>query len=131
MRALGDGVEFLYRISTMKETGASNRQSCKPPVLRADDRPVAGGEADEELATLAKAVGHPVRVKILRILAQKTTCICGEIADEFDLAQSTVSQHLKALKESGLITGEIDGPRTCYCIDRNALRRLKALIAGL
>lgn len=90
-----------------------------------------GEVADEELATLAKAVGHPVRVKILRILAQKGTCICGEIADEFDLAQSTVSQHLKALKDAGLIIGEIDGPRTCYCIDHNELRRLKRLISGL
>jgi ArsR family transcriptional regulator len=115
----------------MKETGISKSRSCKPPPLRADDRPVLGEEADEELATLAKAVGHPVRVKILRILSQKATCICGEIADEFDLAQSTVSQHLKALKDAGLIIGEIDGPRTCYCIDQNELRSLKRLIASL
>ena len=115
----------------MKEMTNVNRKSCKPPPARADDRPLVGDDADDELATLSKAVGHPVRVKILRILAQKATCICGEIAEEFDLAQSTVSQHLKALKESGLIIGEIDGPRTCYCIDQSALRRLKKLIAGL
>lgn len=122
---------MVYRKFTMKETGTSKPSSCKPPPPRAHERPVLGEVADEELATLAKAVGHPVRARILRILAQKATCICGEIADEFDLAQSTVSQHLKALKDAGLIIGEVDGPRTCYCIDQNALRRLKRLIADL
>ncbi len=107
------------------------KKSCRPQALRPDSRPIEGDEADDDLAILAKAVGHPARVKILRILAQKAACVCGEIAEEFDLAQSTVSQHLKALKEAGLITGEIDGPRTCYCIDQNAMRRLKVLIAGL
>lgn len=73
--------------------------------------------ADEiELATLAKALGHPARVAILRLLAARQACICGEIVDELPLSQSTVSQHLKALKEAGLIQGEISGPRTCYCL---------------
>jgi ArsR family transcriptional regulator len=107
------------------------KKTCALPRLRAGRRPIDGAEADNELAHFAKAVGHPARVKILRILAEKASCVCGEIAGEFDLAQSTVSQHLKALKDAGLIVGEIDGPRTCYCIDQNALRRLKVLIAGL
>ncbi|MDC0745457.1 metalloregulator ArsR/SmtB family transcription factor [Polyangium sp. rjm3] len=90
-----------------------------------------GREADEELAALAKAIAHPARVQILRLLVRKTACICGDIVDELPLAQSTVSQHLKILKEAGLIRGEVDGPRVCYCIEPAALRRLKALVGGL
>jgi ArsR family transcriptional regulator len=92
---------------------------------------VEGAEADEELASLAKAVGHPARVQILRLLAHRETCVCGDIVDELPLAQSTVSQHLKVLKEVGLIRGDIDGPRICYCIEPRALRRLKSLIGSL
>jgi ArsR family transcriptional regulator len=96
-----------------------------------DLRPVEGPGTDEELAALAKAVGHPVRVQILRILARRNTCICGEIVDELPLAQSTVSQHLKVLKDAGLVRGDIDGPRVCYCIEPRALRRLRALVSTL
>ncbi len=80
---------------------------------------------------MAKAVGHPARVQILRMLARTETCICGEIVDELSLAQSTVSQHLRVLKDAGLIHGEIDGPRTCYCISQRTLRRCRALAGGL
>ncbi len=96
-----------------------------------DTRPVEGAEADEELAALSKAVGHPARVRILRLLARREECICGEIVDEVGLAQSTVSQHLKVLKDAGLIRGEIDGPRVGYCLEPRTLRRLKALVGGL
>jgi ArsR family transcriptional regulator len=96
-----------------------------------DTRPIEGDEADEELALFAKALGHTARVQILRLLVRRTSCVCGEIVDELPLAQSTVSQHLKVLKEAGLIRGEIDGPRICYCIEPRALRRLKALVGGL
>jgi ArsR family transcriptional regulator, arsenate/arsenite/antimonite-responsive transcriptional repressor len=107
---------------------------CGPAPVAKDEpdlRPVEGHGADEELATLAKAVGHPARVQILRLLARRDTCICGDIVDELPLAQSTVSQHLKVLKGAGLIRGEIDGPRTCYCIEPRALRRLKSLMGSL
>lgn len=107
-------------------------ESCCPPAQQpADLRPVEGDLADEELATLAKALAHPARVKIVRILLRKSACICGDIVDELPLAQSTVSQHLKVLKEAGLIRGEVDGPRVCYCIEPHALRRLRTLVAGL
>src|SRR5512132_318705 len=86
-----------------------------------DLRPVEGDDADQELALLAKAVGHPARVQILRLLVRRDACICGDIVDELPLAQSTVSQHLKVLKDAGLIRGEIDGPRVCYCIEPRAL----------
>ncbi len=102
-----------------------------PAKEEADLRPVEGPEADEELATLAKALGHPARVQILRLLVRREACICGDIVDELPLAQSTVSQHLKVLKEAGLIRGEIDGPRVCYCIEPRAVRRLKSLIGSL
>jgi ArsR family transcriptional regulator len=96
-----------------------------------DLRPVEGAEADEELAAMAKAVGHPARVQILRLLARRDVCVCGDIVDELPLAQSTVSQHLKVLKDAGLIRGEIDGPRVCYCIEPRALRRLRSLVGSL
>jgi ArsR family transcriptional regulator len=96
-----------------------------------DLRPIEGDAADEELASFAKALGHPARVKILRLLVRKEACICSDIVDELPLAQSTVSQHLKVLKEASLIRGDIDGPRVCYCIEPRALRRLKALVGGL
>jgi ArsR family transcriptional regulator len=110
---------------------AAAEPCCPPPAEGVDLRPVEGPAADEELASLAKAVGHPARVAILRILARKNACICGDIVDELPLAQSTVSQHLKILKDVGLIRGEIDGPRTCYCLEPRALRRLKALVGSL
>jgi ArsR family transcriptional regulator len=96
-----------------------------------DLRPVEGDDADEELAALTRALGHPARVQILRLLARREACVCGEIVDELPLAQSTVSQHLKVLKDAGLVRGDIDGPRVCYCIEPRTLRRLKALIGGL
>ncbi len=112
--------------------GKRNAEPCCPPADQAADlRPIEGGAADEELAALAKALGHPARVQILRILVRTSTCVCGDIVDELPLAQSTVSQHLKVLKEVGLIRGEVDGPRVCYCIEPRALRRLKALVGGL
>jgi ArsR family transcriptional regulator len=111
---------------------SSKSAECCPPALEGPDlRPIEGPPADEELAEFAKAIGHPARVQILRILARKIGCVCGEIVEELPLAQSTVSQHLKVLKECGLIRGDVDGPRVCYCVEPRALRRLKALIGGL
>lgn len=104
---------------------------CPPADERPDLRPIEGRDADEELAQLAKAIGHPARVQILRLLAQRSSCVCGDIVDELPLAQSTVSQHLKVLKDAGLIRGDVDGPRVCYCVEPRALRRLKALVGGL
>ena len=85
----------------------------------------------EDLAKLSWALAHPARVRIVRLLLNRTSCVCGEIVEEMPLAQSTVSQHLKILKETGLVQGEIDGPRVCYCINKHAMTKLKKLIAGL
>lgn len=88
-------------------------------------------ETAERLAGLAWAIAHPARVRIVRLLLSRESCMCGEIVDELPLAQSTVSQHLKILKESGLIQGEIDGPRVCYCVNSEKLSELKELIAKM
>lgn len=104
---------------------------CCPPAASRAALPTSAAEQDEALARLARALGHPARVAILRLLIQRNSCICGEIVDELPLAQSTVSQHLKQLKEAGLIRGEIDGPRVCYCVEPAALDLLKQLVAAL
>lgn len=111
----------------------SEARTCAAPqgIEKPDVRPVEGKSADAELANLAKALGHPARVQIMRLLVRCEACVCGDIVDELPLAQSTVSQHLKVLKDAGLIRGEISGPRTCYCVEPRTLRRLKALVGSL
>ena len=96
-----------------------------------DLRTISDEVADDAIATLAKALAHPIRVQIVRILARSSGCVCGDLVEQLPVAQSTVSQHLKVLKEAGLIQGTIDGPRVCYCIDPEGLRRLRVLISGL
>ena len=88
-----------------------------------------GPDADEELARLAKALGHPARVRIVRMLSRKEARVCSQIVDELPLAQSTVSEHLRILKEAGLVRSSQDGPRIGYCINFDTLRKLKALIS--
>ena len=88
-----------------------------------------GSEADEEFAKLTKALGHPARVRIIRMLSRKEARVCSEIVDELPLAQSTVFEHLRILKEAGLVRSSQDGPRVGYCINFGVLRKLKALIA--
>ena len=80
---------------------------------------------------LAKALGHPARVRIMRILGRTDGCVCGDIVDGLDLAQSTVSEHLKVLKDAGLIRGTVSGPKVCYCLEPRGMRRLRALVGGL
>lgn len=75
----------------------------------------------QSLARRLKALGHPARLVIVQILAEREECICGEIVDDLPLAQSTVSQHLRVLKEAGLVQGTIHGRRTCYCLDPEGL----------
>ena len=75
-------------------------------------------------AELMKALGHPARIAIIELLAERDTCICGDITEELPLAQSTVSQHLKALKTAGIIKGEIDGVRVCYCLDEKGIKEI-------
>jgi ArsR family transcriptional regulator, arsenate/arsenite/antimonite-responsive transcriptional repressor len=95
------------------------------------DAGAAPGPPDEELSRLAWAIAHPARVRILRILKERASCVCGELVEAMPLAQSTVSQHLKILKQAGLVQGEIEGPKVCYCLAPDAIRRLKELVAAL
>ena len=107
---------------------------CPPESPAALDRlaaPVADPAADEELATFAKALGHPVRVRILRMLAQRDARMCSHIVDELPLAQSTVSEHLRILRTAGLVQVNESGPRAGYCIVPSALKRLKALLQAM
>lgn len=80
---------------------------------------------DNKIANYAKALAHPARVAILQLLIKKQSCICGDIVDELPLSQSTISQHLKELKESGLIKGDINGAKVCYCIDEKEWENAK------
>lgn len=88
-------------------------------------------ESEYKLAEAAKALSHPARIAILKLLADRDTCVCGEIVEELPLAQSTVSQHLKELKACGLVQGEVDGPRSCYCIDWRGVHALRDMLTAL
>ena len=85
----------------------------------------------EDLGRLCKALGHPARIRIVKHLLEENRCVCGRIVAVLPLAQSTVSQHLKILKESGLILGEVEGPRTCYCVDKTKLELIATSISAL
>ncbi|HWY97595.1 MAG TPA: metalloregulator ArsR/SmtB family transcription factor [Bacteroidia bacterium] len=85
---------------------------------------------DNKISLYAKALAHPARVAILQILLKKQACICGDIVDEIPLSQSTVSQHLKELKEAGLIKGEIEGKKVCYCINEEEWENAKNYMAA-
>lgn len=86
---------------------------------------------EQGVAAVAKALGHPARVRIVRLLLAHDACYCGQFVDELGLAQATVSQHLKMLNDAGLIVGEIDGPRVCYCASRDRLAELHGLLGVL
>ena len=86
---------------------------------------------DEQIAAMTKALGHPVRLRIVRLLSERHTCVTGDLAAEFPLAQSTVSEHLRVLRDAGLVQGEIEGVRTSYCVDVAALAALKAALGAL
>jgi ArsR family transcriptional regulator len=103
----------------------------KPKCCEPDDTALNPNDTARELASLAWALAHPARAQIVQLLVSRETCVCGEIVDQLPLAQSTVSQHLKILKEAGLVQGEVDGPKVCYCVNRAKLKQLKNLIAKL
>lgn len=88
-------------------------------------------EEDNRIADLAKAFAHPARVAILRLLASKKACICGDLVDELPLSQATVSQHLKELKRIGIIQGSIDPPRVCYCINEKVWEEAEQVFSGV
>ena len=91
--------------------------------------PDSTGDLDPEaMAAICKALGHPARIRIVAYLQEIDRCVCGRIVDILPLAQSTVSQHLKQLKEAGLIKGAVEGPCTCYCLNHDTLARFKRAV---
>ena len=88
-------------------------------------------DKQNEIATLAKALGHPARVAIIDYLLKMDACICGDIVNELPLAQPTVSQHLKELKNAGLIKGSVEGNAICYCIDENGFEKFKSFFKNI
>ena len=86
----------------------------------------AFSQPEQDLAVFANALSHPARIAILKLLAEQQECICGKIVELLPLAQSTISQHLKELKNAGLIKGTIDGPRSCYCLDPTGIEHFSA-----
>jgi len=111
------------------QPGALASEVCCPPAADAAEHVAPMG--DEALAAAAKAVGHPARVRILRLLAERQACVTGDLVAELPLSQSTIYEHLRILRQAGLIQGEIDGPRVSYCLDRVGLAALKRAVAGL
>ena len=86
-------------------------------------------KTEQELAQFAKALSHPARIAILKVLAQKNECVCGEIVDVLPLAQSTVSQHLKELKNANIIKGNIEGTAICYCLNPETMAKIESYFA--
>lgn len=99
---------------------------CCPPAVEVD-----AAVDDVTLAALAKALGHPARVRILRLLAERDCCMTGDLVGLLPLAQSTISEHLRILREAGLVRGEIDGPRTSYCVNPAGISALKRAVGEL
>jgi ArsR family transcriptional regulator len=117
------------RVPSARPVGspASAEECCAPPELAAE---VFAPDVDT-LARMAKAIAHPARLLILRLLAEREMCVTGDVVAELPLAQSTVSEHLRILREAGLVQGEIEGPRTRYCVNPRGVAALKAGIAAL
>lgn len=105
----------------MSMTNAAGQPSDSPP----------GTLALESLARICKSLGHPVRLQIIAFLLADKQCFCGQIVSRLPLAQSTVSQHLKCLKDAGLIVGKVDGPGNCYCLNREVLKYFKTSLGQL
>ena len=97
----------------------------------ASESPGLDDAAAGELSVMCKALSHPVRIQIIQHLMGIQGCMCGGIVDRFDLAQSTVSQHLKVLKQSGLVQGEVEGTKVCYCLNPEAIKRFRGLLDSL
>ena len=88
-------------------------------------KPIPLTASDQALATTLRALGHPARLRMVRLLAERKECVCGDLVDDLPLAQPTVSQHLKVLKEAGLVAGAVEGPSVCYCLNPQALGALR------
>ncbi len=121
-----------YRVEMATTRSASRTARAEVRCSSPEDVAPSGLAVDDEkLAVMAKALGHPTRVKIVRLLAARSACVTGDLVAELPLAQSTVSEHLRILREAGLIQGEIEGPRTSYCVNREGLAALQRAVSSL
>ena len=111
-----------------RRTHPSSQPVTCDPAGTVADAPVPD---DDQLAAMAKALAHPTRVRIIRMLDARETCVTGDVVIELGLAQSTVSEHLRILRKAGLVQGEIEGPRTRYCVNRPGLAALRAGVVAL
>ena len=123
---LDKGTPIVYRRFTMNESTPA-----VTPLPSPNDQRDPALLDTAAFAEICKALGHPARVRIVEHLKAIDSCICGEIVQILPLAQSTVSQHLKLLKAAGLVKGEVEGPRTCYCLDRDMLERFKRTVGSI
>ncbi len=105
--------------------------TCPPRGEERLEHAVDPSPADHELAALARALGHPARVRIVRLLTESDNCRCGDIVDELPLAQPTVSEHLRVLREAGILRSEAGGTCVCYHLEPLKMRRLRALLQDL
>ncbi len=108
-----------------------NSTACLPGSGIAPQTPKSVQEARERVAAYCKALGHPTRLRILEVLAGRETCVCGSIVEELGMPQSTVSQHLKVLRDAGFVQGSIEGPCTCYCLDESVIADYRELSRGI
>ncbi len=92
---------------------------------------IAAPEAELKTVAMLRAIAHPARFRIVKMLAERQACVCGDLVDELPLAQSTVSEHLKVLKDAGIVRGTIEGPNTCYCLEPQAVAWLSREFAAL
>jgi len=122
---------LAYGVRMPTTRNASRARAEVSPTNPRDATPNEFAVDDEQLATMAKALGHPTRVKILRLLVARNACVTGDLVAELPLAQSTVSEHLRILREAGLVQGEIEGPRTSYCVNREGLAALQRGVSSL
>lgn len=113
--------------------GATSPLCCPPDTAPATlaAAPLDDAAADEQIAAFAKALSHPIRVRILRMLAKQEARMCSHIVDELPLSQSTVSEHLRILRQAGLVCAREDGPRVGYCLEASVLERMRKLLESI
>ena len=115
-------------VSAARQTSGPEAAACCDPIATTG---TVVELDDEQLAVMAKALGHPLRVRIVRLLVERQACMTGDLVAVLPVAQSTVSEHLRILREAGLVQGEIEGPRTSYCVSPDGLAAFKYAIAAL
>lgn len=122
------GVKALYRLGAdLVEVSSRHYHLTAPTHISyfSDMKVIDQTQAEARTVAMLRAIAHPARYRIVKLLAARQSCVCGDLVGELPLAQSTVSEHLKVLKDAGIVRGNVDGPNTCYCLEPEALEWLK------